>query len=67
MRWVWPLSWHYRIRELQAENELLRAQVRKLDNQLTASRLQHTSLTIAYTSAVASLAALAATERIHRG
>lgn len=58
MRWIWPISWYWRIRQLKAENELLRAQNRKLDALLRAAAIKQASLATAYTCSLASVAAM---------
>jgi hypothetical protein len=63
MRWIWPISWYWRIRQLEAHNELLRAQNRKLNAQLRAAAIQQSSLASVYTSALASVAAMQSERR----
>ncbi len=56
--WIWPLSWYMRIRELEAAVAVLTAKNRKLDEALRAQAMTQTSMTAAYVTAVASIAAM---------
>ena len=57
MKWVWPFSWYFRIRKLEAQ---LAEQVRistDLELRLRKAYLQQMALTNVYTASVASIAA----------
>lgn len=60
MKWIWPINWYWRVRQLEAENELLRAQNRKLDSNLRALAIQQASLAALYSSSMASVVAIRA-------
>lgn len=58
MRWIWPLSWYWRIQQLEADNARLTAQNRELDGRLRAAAIQQASLLAVYTSSLASVSAM---------
>jgi hypothetical protein len=55
--WLWPLSWYFRIKHLEAEVAVLREMNRKLDAQMRAQAIAETAMTVAYMSALASMTA----------
>lgn len=57
MKWVWPLSWYFRIRELERQLVAERAMNHKLEMSLRAANIQNTMLVSTYSAAVTSMAA----------
>lgn len=55
--WLWPLSWYFRIKHLEAEVAALREINRKLNAQMRAQAIAEAAMTAAYMSALASMAA----------
>lgn len=55
--WLWPLSWYFRIKHLEAEVAALRELNRKLDAQMRAQAIAETAMTAAYMSALTSMLA----------
>lgn len=58
MRWFWPFSWRWRIRDLERQNAVLKEQVRTLAAALRASADAQIANLAAYNAAVRSLAAM---------
>jgi hypothetical protein len=58
MKWIWPLSWYFRIRELEREVALLRAVALELQGKLTAAYIEQSCLASTYSSAMASMASI---------
>jgi glutamate-1-semialdehyde aminotransferase len=40
--WLWPLSWYCRIKDLEWQVDVLKAENRKLDAQMRAEAIAHT-------------------------
>jgi hypothetical protein len=40
--WIWPLSWYCRIKDLEWQVDVLKAENRKLDAQMRAEAIAHT-------------------------
>ncbi len=53
--WIWPLSWYFRIRELEIENAALRLAYKDLDAKFRAEAIAHTIHNAAMSSAMTSL------------
>lgn len=62
--WIWPLSWYFRIRELEAENAALRIAYKDLDAKFRAEAIANTIHSSAMLSAMNSL--LAESQRQHQ-
>jgi hypothetical protein len=58
MRSIWPINWYWRIRQLEAENARLTAQVAMLDGMVRAAAITQASLAAAYSSALGSVVAM---------
>jgi len=56
MKWVWPLNWHFRIRELERQLATERAMNRQLELSPRAANLQNTMITSTYSAALMSIA-----------
>lgn len=54
--WIWPLSWYFRIRELEAENAALRLAYKDLDARFRAEAIANTIHNTAMTSMLISMA-----------
>lgn len=61
--WIWPLSWYFRIRELEAENCALRLAYKDLDAKFRAEAIANTAHSMAMLSAMNSM--LADAQRRH--
>jgi hypothetical protein len=57
--WVWPLNWHYRIRQLEAEVSALKVINRDLNDKLLKQAIGESMLSAAYLSAVTAMASSA--------
>lgn len=57
MKWIWPISWYWRIRELEAQVATLKVRERELEARIRAQAIAQTSMIATYTAAVASIAA----------
>lgn len=57
MKWVWPISLYWRIRELEAQIATLKGRERELEARVRAQAIAQTSMIATYTAAVASIAA----------
>lgn len=55
--WLWPLSWYYRIKELELHVELLKIKNKELDAAMRAEAISHTAMTATYVSMMNSMAA----------
>jgi len=55
MKWIWPLNWYLRIRELEAKCTALERKNLELDAAFRAAAFQQTAMTAAYVAAVASI------------
>jgi len=53
--WIWPLSWYFRIRQLEARVRMLEAEKRQLSEQLRAVAIRDTVLSSAYIAAIATI------------
>jgi hypothetical protein len=53
--WVWPLSWYYRIKELEAENTVLRLAYKDLDAKFRAESIANAIHNTTMASMLASL------------
>lgn len=58
LRWLWPFSWYWRMRDLEVQNAVLKVKVRELDALFRASAVSQAANLAAYTAAVSSLAAM---------
>lgn len=56
MRWIWPLSWYFEMRELRAQIRYLEERNRELDAKLRAAAFAQTASWAAVSAAVASIA-----------
>lgn len=57
MRWLWPISWYWRIRDLQEQVAALKARKRELEAQVRAQAIEQIAMMATYTAAVASITA----------
>jgi hypothetical protein len=55
--WIWPISWYFRIRELEAENAALRIAYKDLDAKFRAEMIANTMHNTAMMSAMMAMAA----------
>jgi hypothetical protein len=55
MKWVWPINWYLRIRELEAKCAALERKNLELDSAFRAAAIQQTAMAAAYVAAVASI------------
>ena len=55
--WLWPLSWYFRIKRLEAEVAALKEMNRKLDAQMRAEAIANTCVTSAYIASLMSMTA----------
>ena len=58
IRWIWPISWFLRVRELEAKCEALERKNRELDAALRAAAIQQTAMDVAYLTSVNAVAAM---------
>ncbi len=62
--WIWPLSWYFRLRELEAENAALRLAYKDLDAKFRAEAIANSIHNTAMASAL--IAAYDTTRRTQR-
>ena len=55
MKWIWPINWYLRIRQLESEVAHLQRKNLELDAALRAAAISQTALTSTYVSAVAAM------------
>lgn len=66
MKWIWPLSWYFRIRQLEAELELERRVAREAQRQLAEAKFWHSAEMIAMSNAYsASVSSMLSTLQCH--
>lgn len=53
--WIWPLSWYFRMRELEAENAALRLAYKDLDAKFRAEAIANTIHNAAMAAAMTSM------------
>jgi hypothetical protein len=58
VKWVWPLSWWWRIRALEAERDALRALVKKHRQELTDAYIREGMQALGHAQAVASIVSM---------
>lgn len=56
--WIWPLSWYFRIRQLERERDAWKAVAEKWEREVRGAYFAQTSMAVAYSNAMASMASM---------
>jgi hypothetical protein len=67
MKWIWPLSWYFRIKELERANIELLIKARKWEDVARAAAIAQCAMTAAYVSSAAAMCGSLSTYRPPQG